>query len=905
VGLLISGACACSQNQSASKGIDLEQQPGFDGITESHFNLLTTGCDLVAPTLVKGAVTVLGSATLTVNDNETLYMFQRIADGQVVANTKNNATGGECAFPPTYRITVNDDKGAAGKSHKVFLDFYYGAFGVSSAAAAAGKVLTGPNIILNLTPLATNTLDVRGTSHPDVFTFGTVGGNTVASFAFGSLVVPKTGPAVETPPAARAFPDLTATGLTNLMISTGPGNDVITGQGGKPVGGAPGLLSGNIEMDVYGGDGNDVITSGDVTTTVTNQLVGGNGSDTFLQQAVLAADKITGCGVTGGCLNLADVDTVDYSIRTNPLTITLGDTLVPSGPGAFLGTAPVGKIFAVKNSALADNDSFKINDGSTVNVFEFMASGDLTVPVNATGSITVVAKAIMADHDGFVLNDGKNSPVTFEYKVTAGAFTANRGATPLTNTVIDISAATTDFSVADATYAQIFAHGPVGITATDPAGASATIALVNALTAAGTSGKAVNKAIQTYGSNLVVVGMQNGVGLTTGAIPIDATAANLEGSVATAIASAITGATWTTVSSCVAAASLTTTTDGVVTVTLPVGAKPTNAKITWLSGQSEVLDFTAGSVATAANDGEAGEKDDLGADINNVIGGSAGDVIDASLALGYTHALFGMGGNDTLTGADGNDTLYGGWGNDTLYGLGGNDTLIGGDGNDLLQGGQANDYINGDGANCVVTPSPTVAASTYATLCTAKTALPATTAGSNTLDYSDRTKDVTASLVTMADTTMVTVTGTDPTTIACHNGAVVGETVAAECDYVLKVQNITGGAGKDTLSGDAGSNVIHGGPGDDTIVGGLGGSDALYGDMGDDGIDNSANLGSGSVLSGGTGMNNMKGGSGNNTLDDSQGALGSTLDCGSGDAEVALVSGLETGGVTNCQTTLQ
>jgi hypothetical protein len=49
----------------------------------------------------------------------------------------------------------------------------------------------------------------------------------------------------------------------------------------------------------------------------------------------------------------------------------------------------------------------------------------------------------------------------------------------------------------------------------------------------------------------------------------------------------------------------------------------------------------------------------------------------------------------------------------------------------------------------------------------------------------------------------------------------------------------------------------------------------------------------------------MKGGSGNNTLDDSQGALGSTLDCGSGDAEVALVSGLETGGVTNCQTTLQ
>ena len=719
LGLLISGACACGQNPSAQNGLDLQPQPGFDGITETHFNLLATGCTLVAPTLdSKGKATALGTATFQVNDNETLYLFKRIADSQVVANT-NNVDGGECAFPTTYRIIINDDGGAAGTSHKVFLDFYYGSFGVSTGAYSSKTPdLTGPNIQLNLTDLATNTLDVRGTVHPDIITFGSLTADSVTttygSFAFGSLVLQKDKVTwLETAPAARTYPDLSATGLTNIMLSTGPSDDVITGQGGKPIGATSGgLLDGNIELDVYGGNDNDVITSGDTGTAV-NYLYGGCGSDVFLQQATKVADIITGGTGSAGCA-AEDVDTVDYSIRTGGLTVTLGDTSTAK--------VPTGKIYTVKQNILADNDKFTINDGTGDTVFELMASSDFSTPTDATGSIQVVAQASMHDGDGFVLDDGVNTPVTFEYAVSvdAGSYTATSGATPLTNTIIDISGASSANDVADATYAQIAAHGPVGITATDPASASDTIDLKNNTAL---SGAIRNKTITQYGSDLTILGMSNGKGLNGSAIGVDIHLDLSAAQVASSIQQAIHAAGL----ACDASVS-----DGVVTVTFPAGALPANAALTWNVGaEVEVVDFSAGGVAPGANDGESGEGDDIGIDIANVIGGSGNDVIDASLATGFDHVLYGMAGDDTLTGSDGNDSLYGGLGNDSLYGLAGNDTLIGGDGNDLLQGGQDDDFINGDGVNCVFSPAPTAAGTYYlVTACTSKTAVASVTAGS-------------------------------------------------------------------------------------------------------------------------------------------------------------------------------
>ena len=73
-----------------------------------------------------------------------------------------------------------------------------------------------------------------------------------------------------------------------------------------------------------------------------------------------------------------------------------------------------------------------------------------------------------------------------------------------------------------------------------------------------------------------------------------------------------------------------------------------------------------------ANDGEAGEGDNIATTVESIVGGSAGD---------------------TLTGSAANDVLIGGAGNDTLNGLGGADTLDGGAGADHLDGGAGADTL--------------------------------------------------------------------------------------------------------------------------------------------------------------------------------------------------------------------
>jgi Ca2+-binding RTX toxin-like protein len=96
-------------------------------------------------------------------------------------------------------------------------------------------------------------------------------------------------------------------------------------------------------------------------------------------------------------------------------------------------------------------------------------------------------------------------------------------------------------------------------------------------------------------------------------------------------------------------------------------------------------------VGTAADDGEAGEGDNVYQDVESVIGGAGNDKIFlTSLAAGYA---WGGAGNDTLVGNAFNDSLYGGAGNDSLKGNGGNDYLDGGADNDTLLGGDGIDNL--------------------------------------------------------------------------------------------------------------------------------------------------------------------------------------------------------------------
>lgn len=80
------------------------------------------------------------------------------------------------------------------------------------------------------------------------------------------------------------------------------------------------------------------------------------------------------------------------------------------------------------------------------------------------------------------------------------------------------------------------------------------------------------------------------------------------------------------------------------------------------------------SLDGVANDGMAGEADNVHPDIETV-GGSAG--------------------NDVIIGTPGPDHLWGGDGDDLIQGMGGDDRLSGDDGNDAVDGGPGNDELTG------------------------------------------------------------------------------------------------------------------------------------------------------------------------------------------------------------------
>jgi Ca2+-binding RTX toxin-like protein len=131
------------------------------------------------------------------------------------------------------------------------------------------------------------------------------------------------------------------------------------------------------------------------------------------------------------------------------------------------------------------------------------------------------------------------------------------------------------------------------------------------------------------------------------------------------------------------------------------------------------LDVTVG---LGANDGEAGEGDDVGAEVEAVLGGSGGDTL---VGNDDGNVLRGGAGADAVDGGDGDDVVDGDAGNDALEGGDGEDTAsffgapavtaslasgsASGDGNDALfgfehlEGGAHGDALSGDGGANVLT----------------------------------------------------------------------------------------------------------------------------------------------------------------------------------------------------------
>lgn len=100
------------------------------------------------------------------------------------------------------------------------------------------------------------------------------------------------------------------------------------------------------------------------------------------------------------------------------------------------------------------------------------------------------------------------------------------------------------------------------------------------------------------------------------------------------------------------------------------------------------------SLDGVANDGVAGEKDNIHPDIEIVGGGSGDDVIVGSPG---DDILWGSDGDDKISGGAGNDELHGDEGDDLIDGGRGNDELDGGCMSDILIGGPGRDTFNSDG----------------------------------------------------------------------------------------------------------------------------------------------------------------------------------------------------------------
>jgi Ca2+-binding RTX toxin-like protein len=122
--------------------------------------------------------------------------------------------------------------------------------------------------------------------------------------------------------------------------------------------------------------------------------------------------------------------------------------------------------------------------------------------------------------------------------------------------------------------------------------------------------------------------------------------------------------------------------------------------------RTAAVDVTLDGVA---NDGEAGEHDNVMPDVETIIGGEGpdrlvGDPTDVAEPSANFYALAGRGGDDVLIGGSASETIAGFDGNDILIGNGGDDHMIGHAGDDTLyarDGGRDGEVSCGDGSDSV------------------------------------------------------------------------------------------------------------------------------------------------------------------------------------------------------------
>jgi len=114
----------------------------------------------------------------------------------------------------------------------------------------------------------------------------------------------------------------------------------------------------------------------------------------------------------------------------------------------------------------------------------------------------------------------------------------------------------------------------------------------------------------------------------------------------------------------------------------------------WLDSHAPGMTIT---INGAADDGVAGEGDNVGADIETIDGTSGNDAFTGGAGVDKFN---GGAGNDIIHGGAGDDELWGDSDQDQVFGDAGADRLYGSHGDDIVDGGAGVDSMFGDQANC-------------------------------------------------------------------------------------------------------------------------------------------------------------------------------------------------------------
>jgi Ca2+-binding RTX toxin-like protein len=194
--------------------------------------------------------------------------------------------------------------------------------------------------------------------------------------------------------------------------------------------------------------------------------------------------------------------------------------------------------------------------------------------------------------------------------------------------------------------------------------------------------------------------------------------------------------------------------------------------------------------------------------------------------------IVGTGGGTAIAGTAGADIIFGLGGVDTINGGAIDDIIIGGAGSDNMNGGDGNDlfiYNFGDGTDAFNGGVGIDTLRVYGT--TAGETLNAIMFGGALSRVQNSTVGVELVYADLGDG--IDTISYSSTTAA--NDVVVSLTLGIASGFasVSGIENITGGAGNDTLAGDDNANTIRGGAGGDVLLGGAG-ADTLLGEAGDD-----------------------------------------------------------------------